>query len=210
MQNNTKQNKNNDKKTKKQPNPLEALKDISKSAAKDMRSEAANIGTDIVEQLVGINLKSGEIHPGQTIEFGNKSASEKSQKNSPESHILFEKQLIEQERSLIESKTGELKMQLKAIQEQILVVASKTEGLTEEIQVAAMQTTVDPGEYHIIFFEKMLEFINSFKMKVESAAEWLSAVNTRVAKKNKWGANVAKHGAKYMMSGEHYVARSAG
>ena len=60
------------------------------------------------------------------------------------------------------------------------------------------------------YCRKLLEFIKSFVKKVEEASVWLHALNKRSAKKNVWGANYKKFGAKYLLSGEHYLQRSAG
>jgi len=124
--------------------------------------------------------------------------------------VSFERRLLEEERVQVEKKTNELRMQLTAIREEILFLAQKTEDLAEETQVAAFQAPVEPGIYHVIFFEKLLEFVKSFRRKIEEASIWLHAVNRRAARKNVWGANYKKSGAKYLLSGEHYLQRSAG
>lgn len=196
-------------------NPSEALKeikDISKSAVSDMKDETARIGESLFDQLLGINISgnvSGELKPGTSVNM-QEIFQGKNQKPSPEKKIFFEKQSIEQEKNFIEKRTGELRMQLNAIQEELVVVASQTEELAQETQIAAMQVVVEPGSYHIEFFRKLLDFVKSFRKKIKSAAEWLGNANSRATKKNMWAANSKKLGAKYMFSSEHYVARSAG
>ena len=193
-------------------NPIETLKDIGSSTAQQMRSEAGQIGKDFMGQLLGISSNeniSGDLVPGETIEFSRTTES-RDVVNFERQQLQFERHLIEEERVRVEKKTNELKIQLQILQQEILTLAQTTEDLGEETQTAAMQASVEPGVYHVIFFEKLLAFITSFRKKVEEASVWLHATNKRAAKKNKWGANYAKHGAKYLLSGEHYVSRSAG
>ncbi|KKQ52745.1 hypothetical protein A2865_04145 [Candidatus Woesebacteria bacterium RIFCSPHIGHO2_01_FULL_39_17] len=210
--------KNKGQKLPRQPNPLEAfkddLKDIGAETAKKMRSEAAKLPGDFMEQLLGIRSGpknfSGEIVPGEAIEFSEILSGRYEEVKKAKKQVSFERRLLEEERVQVEKKTNELRMQLTAIREEILFLAQKTEDLAEETQVAAFQAPVEPGIYHVIFFEKLLEFVKSFRRKIEEASIWLHAVNRRAARKNVWGANYKKSGAKYLLSGEHYLQRSAG
>ena len=90
-----------------------------------------------------------------------------------------------------------------------MAISQTTETLSEELQVASTQTVVNPGVYHVIFFEKFLEFLKSYRKKVEEAATWLHASNKRAHKKNYW-TKYEKHGSKFLLSADHYLTRSAG
>src|SRR3989344_1908364 len=175
---------NNNKKGQKftrQPNPLEALKDIGTSTADQMKREASKLPGDFMEQLLGIRPQpknfSGEIIPGESLEFTE----------------VFSGRYEE----IVKTKNQ-------------IALEQKTESLAEETKIAALQGPVEPGIYHIIFFEKLLDFLKSFSKKIEEASVWLHAVNKRAAKKNVWGAHYKSHGAKYLLSSEHYLQRSAG
>ncbi len=197
-----------------QPNPLETLKDIGVSTAQQMRNEAARIPEDFMEQLTGLRpfgkSFSGEIEPGEVLNINEVYSGQREEIIKLRKQTALERKLLEEEKIQVDKKTNELRMHLTALREEIIVLATKTENLAEETQVAAMQAPVEPGVYHIIFFEKLLEFINSFRKKIEEAGVWLHAVNKRASKKNMWGTQYKKHGAKYLLSGEHYLQRSAG
>jgi hypothetical protein len=209
---------NKNPKTKKQtvkhqPNPLETLRDIGNSTAQQMRQEAAKIPTDFMEQL-GVRpfgkSYSGELEPGESLEINEVFSGKHEQLKQLRHQTALERKLLEEERVQVEKKSNELKMQLSVLREEIIVLAKNTENLAEETQIAAMQAPVEPGVYHVIFFEKLREFISSFRKKIEEASVWLHTANKRASKKNAWGANYKKHGAKYLLSGEHYISRSAG
>ena len=102
------------------------------------------------------------------------------------------------EKMLIEKKTQELKIALHALIEEIKALAENTTELSEEIEIVTMQAPVEPGVYHVIFFEKLLEFIKSFRKKIEDASIWLHASNKRAAKMNFWG-KYKKHGGKFLL-----------
>ena len=210
-------NTKSDKKSQKvsrHPNPLETLKDIGTSTAKQMKDEAAKIPGDFMDQLLGVKPftrnYSGEIEPGEDLNISEIFSGKHDEIVKLRKQTSLERKLLEEEKFQVEKKSNELKIQLTAIREEIIILAKRTENLAQETQVAAMQAPIEPGVYHVIFFEKLLEFINSFRKKIEEAGVWLHAVNKRASKKNAWGANYKKHGAKYLLSGEHYLQRSAG
>lgn len=195
-------------------NPLEALKDIGKDTSDQMKKEVSKLPEDFMEQLLGIEPTpknfSGEIYAGGAIEISEVISGQQEGLIKQRRQSEFLLQLEKEEKTRLEKKSNQLRMQIKALQGELLAIAQKTQSLAEETQMAAMQAPVAPGEYHLIFFEKLLEFIISFRKKIEEAGVWLHAVNKRVAQKNAWGANYKKFGAKYLLSGEHYISRSAG
>ncbi len=197
------------------PNPLEALKDIGANTAKQMREEIAQFPQDFIDSLLGgtptSQNHSGEIVPGEAMEMNEVISGKYEEQVVVKQQIAFERRLLDEEKSQTEKKTNELKIQLKMIQEELVAIAQNTQTLAKETEIAAYQQTVNPGVYHVIFFEKLLEFIKSFRKKINEANVWLASANKRAGKKAKgWVANYNQHGAKYLLSGEHYNQRSAG
>jgi hypothetical protein len=208
----------NDAKNKKQKvffnqaNPLESLKDIGGDAVKSLKEDLlVKTPKDFMDQLFGPRQSfSGEIIAGESLEINEVLTGQHKEKQILRQQLQLERTLSFEEKESINRKSNELKIQLKAIQEEILYLTLSTQDLGEETQLAAMQASVEPGIYHLLFFEKLLEFIKSFRKKIEEAGVWLHATNQRAAKKNSWAARYKKHGAKYLLSGEHYLTRSAG
>jgi len=152
---------------------------------------------------------SGEIHVGETLNFSDL-ISEKHEENIKlKRQIAWERKLAEEERTQSAKKTNELKVQLQALMQEILALAKSTQNLGGQVEIAAMQAPAQPGIYHLIFFEKLLEFITGFRKKIESASTWLEASNKRAEKKNFW-AMYKKKGSSFLLSGESYSQRSAG
>ncbi len=215
MNDKTKNQKSNQTKAKKQlrqANVLESLKDLSGGFADSLTQEAKALPTNFGKQLFGLRSqpRSGEISPGESISMQEIASGEREQKEKAQAQVHLERRLRQEDKSLRASRENDLRLQLKAIMQEIQAIAKETPELAREIEIASIQAPASPGIYHIRFFEKILAFIKSFRKKISQANTWLRAANARVTKKNVWGARYAKHGAKYLLSGEHYLTRSAG
>ena len=105
----------------------------------------------------------------------------------------------------------ELGGQLQAIMQEMQAIAQTTPQLAQEIKIAAIQAPVNPGIYHLRFFEKLLDFMQAFRKNANEASHWLHAVYARGKKGgNVWGNNYKKGRGSYLLSSEHYLQRSAG
>jgi len=192
-------------------NILETLKDIGASSADALTKDILR-PEDFLEQIIGFPQKdnfSGDIAPGEQVEMEDVFSGKRDEDEATKSQLNLERQLLNQERAMIEKKTNELKIQLQAIMEEVVALSQSTSTLAKEVQIAAMQAPIEPGVYHVIFFEKLLEFIKSFRKKVDEAAVWLYSTNKRAEKKNYWSM-YKKKGSSFLLSPDHYLQRSAG
>jgi len=121
-------------------------------------------------------------------------------------------QIKEEEQALIVRKSNELKIRIKSIQEELLRTSKRSSVMAEQTNITALLVDVDPTIYNLFFLDKIFELIRNFTKRLQDANVWLLEQNKRAAKKarNKWGQNYKKQGAKYLLSGEHYLSRSAG
>lgn len=209
-----KQMNNKTQNNKKTPiaNPLELLRDAGDGIKKDLLSP---MPSEIARQIFGRAPRadrkfSGEILPGEAVEMrevysGKASADERLQKM-----YLLERRLRQEDQVLVERRTNELRVQIKAIHEEVIKAAQVTTQLSREVEIAAFQAPSSTSIYELYFLEKIFDYIKSFRKKIQNASVWLASMNRRAGKKNMWGANYKKHGAKYLLSGEHYLQRSAG
>ncbi len=200
-------------KTVKRSSVLENLKDVGGNTGKTLKKDLAQgVSEEFINQLLGRKPEkkySGDITPGESLEFEDVFSGRREQTMKLEKQLSLERKLREEERVKSERKGNELRMQLKAIIEEVAALAQNTQELAEEVQIATMQAPIEPGVYHIIFFEKLLEFIKSFRKNIGQAKVWLQSSNKRAQKKNYW-ASYKKHGGKFLLAADHYVSRSAG
>lgn len=197
-----------------QQNIIEALVDIGTQAATTLKDEAFK-GADFVDNFLNATTPyekkkySGDIKPGESVSMKDLLSRGGSEKGQSAASHSFEKQLLNEENALIESKTQELRLQLHAIMQEVKALAQATQNMSQELKVAAMQSPVEPGVYHIIFFEKLMDTIKSFRKKIENASVWLAGMNKRGRKMNFWS-RYKESKSSFLLSPEHYVQRNAG
>lgn len=195
-------------------NVLEALKDIGSSTGTSFKKDLVQ-GTsrDIIRQMLGESYKprkvSGDIMPGESVEIDKAYSGEHQRVVQEKRQLSFLNRLKEQEVHQVESRSNELKIQLNRLQQELLALMESTQSLSEETEVAAMSVPADPGIYHINYFEKLIEFVRSFRRQIGSADMWMQASNKRSQKKDYWS-KYKKNGSKFLLSADHYLTRSAG
>ena len=121
----------------------------------------------------------------------------------------MERQLSSDEKRVSQEKTNALRVELQALMSEVKKVAESTENLAEVTQVTMMSAPIEPGIYHITFLQNILEFLQSFRKKIDWAATWLQSANKRAEKKNYWSM-YKKKGSSFLLSPDHYLQRSAG
>ena len=196
-----KSQKGKQQKNLRQANVLESLKDVGEGASRDFISEL--LGTRSEKKY------SGDITPGETLQVSEVFSGRREEPQKLQAKIALERNLAAEEKRRVEEKGNELRLNLHALMQEIYNLAKTTQGLGEQVEVAAMQAPANPGVYHVIFFEKLLEFIKSFRKKIEDAGIWLQAANKRSEKKNYW-AMYKKKGSSFLLAPDHYLQRSAG
>lgn len=184
-----------------QQNVLESLKDI-----------GAETSQDFIKELLGTRVEkkySGELSPGEPLEVSEVFSGKRAENEKLRGQIALERSLAEEEKRRVEEKGNDLRLQLHALMQEVYELAKTTQNLGEQVEVATMQAPANPGVYHLIFFEKLLEFVKSFRKKIENASLWLHSSNKRAEKKNYW-AMYKKKGSSFLLAPDHYLQRSAG
>lgn len=199
----------------KRVNVLESLKDVGNTAQKSIQEDLLK-GTseEFFKQLFGQKEEkkySGEIIPGETLEFNEVYTGQREENEKLKKQISFERNLSSEEKTQSDKELNELRIQLHALMQEVGELAKVTQNIGQDIEIASIQAPANPGVYHLIFFEKLLEFIKTFRRKIENADVWLQSSNKRAQKKDFWGTFSSKRGgAKFLLSQEHYVSRSTG
>lgn len=195
-------------------NILESLKDIGTGSLDSFKNDLLTPQyEDFFGELLGSSQKnkkfSGELTPGESLSINDVITGKEEENEKLKGQLALERRLVEEERILVERKSGELKVRLSALEGETLKVAQATQSLAEETKVAILQVSANPGEYHIAFLENLLELLKDFRKKIEDASIWLASTNKRALKKNFWGKYKA-YGAKFLLAPDHYLQRSAG
>ncbi len=193
-------------------NVLESLKDLGGSAASQTGDLLKNTSEDFIRELMGIprlQKKSGEIGVGESIQLSEVISGKEEENKKLRAQIGLERQLSSEQTKLSQENITELRVQLQTLMQEVQKVAVSTQNFAEVTQVAMVQAPAEPGIYHIVFFQKVLEFLQSFRKKIDLAATWLQSSNKRAEKKNYWNM-YKKKGSSFLLSPDHYLQRSAG
>ncbi|HKC04665.1 MAG TPA: DUF5660 family protein [Patescibacteria group bacterium] len=194
-------------------NVLETLKDLGSGVTDSIKTDLFENGSeDFFRQLMGVPLqekRSGNLSPGESFSMGSVLAGKEEENKKLRAQISLERQMSSDEKKVSQDKTNQLRVQLQALTQEVVKVAQSTGNLAEATQMAMIQAPAEPGVYHLIFFQNVLEFLQSFRKKIDMAATWLQSSNKRAQKKNYWSM-YKKKGSSFLLSPDHYLQRSAG
>jgi len=193
---------------------LESLKDLSGGTADSLKNDLLKqTSEDFFAELMGIpkaqQKRSGELSAGESVNMNEVLSGKEEENKKLRAQISLERQLSAGEKRLSQEASEKLKVQLQALISEVQKVAVSTGNLAEATQVAMINAPANPGIYHIVFFEKVLEFLQSFREKIDQASVWLQSTNKRAQKKNYWSM-YKKKGSSFLLSPDHYLQRSAG
>jgi hypothetical protein len=194
-------------------NVVESLKDIGGDFGNQGTDLLKRTSEDFFKELLGVPQpkvkRSGEINPGQSLQMSEVVSGKEEENQKLRAQISLERNLSADEKRLSQEKMQELRIQLQAITVEIGKLASSTSNLATQAEIAMIEVPANPGVYHVVFFEKVLEFLQSFRKKIDLAATWLGSANKRAEKKNYWSM-YKKKGSSFLLSPDHYLQRSAG
>lgn len=194
-------------------NVLESLKDLGGSATGQTTDFLKSTSEDFLRELLGLSphkvKRSGELSVGEPVQMNDVLSGREENLQKERKQIHFESTLLSEEAESSRKKNSELTAELQAIMLEIKKVAESAQNLAEVTQASMISAPVEPGIYHLNFFENILEFLQSFRKRIDLAATWLQSANKRAEKKNYWN-TYKKKGSSFLLAPDHYSQRSAG
>ncbi len=181
-------------------NILEQLRSVSSDVPKSTIDAAAKIGTDVLTSIFG-GPTSGELKPNEAIQLGEVQVEQAPVVHAPKLEIHTQPNISE-----IDMQT---KQQIEAIRVELKAIAQSLKGLHQEVLTAVETAPVNPGIYHLNFFEQLRSFLKLLRVQIEDSSSWMSASNSRKKKLGYWGM-YKKHGTTFGLSNERSLATSAG
>lgn len=209
-------NSNNDhKKLVQKANPLEVLRDTAKQTQKTIKEELVKpLPQDIINQILArqkMQNRSGEVRAGENLRMNEVMSGQREKQEVLQRQLILERQLREQERVYVEKRTNELRLEIQAIHQEVIKIAAQTPNLSQEVEVAAIQAPIQPSTYELNFLRHIFNVLKDINESINDSKKWLFIMNQKAAKKGgTWVQNYKKNKGKYLLSGEHYLTRSAG
>lgn len=198
------------RKKKRQPvNFAEALKSIGGQTAKSIKDDLiVGVGQDAVGSVTGSpgsNLEQSQSPDQPSAEFI----------QNQEHQINQEAALRQRHKEVIampvyDRREEEIKSEITLLQEELKKLAQEIAVLGISTQKAVEEELVDPGTYHLGYFQKLRRFIVLLRKQVSESKNWLAVSYQRKQSQKAYWGGVKKSGTKFMLSQERYMATSAG
>lgn len=184
-------------------NPLETLRDLGSSTAKNAFDSVSSIGGGMLDQFFG----SQEDDDNEF--FDKPTPPENKQKQGKKDFKLFSYTEYS-ETTLIKQKIAEL---TDLIKKEIDFLKKDNSALLSEVKDVEKLTLNDlpekPGIYHVRFLEVVLNLIRHLRAKVGESKTWLEAMMSKRKKRGSlFSARSKKSGTQYSLSQELQTARS--
>ena len=183
-------------------NVMETLGSLPSGVGSTATSEIGKITGDIMTALLGGTPPAGELQPNQVIEFGAKKQEQHVEAMvAPRLEVHPKPDTTELEQAT--------RQQIDAIRRELKELAKSLKSLNQDVQAAVAAEPVNPGIYHLNFYDQLRSFISVLRQQIEDSRTWLAAFTARKKKMGYWGM-FKKHGTTFGLSSERSLATSAG
>lgn len=195
---------------------FEALGDIGRSVGKSIKTDlVGNTAKNIHDQL--INAAASEAPPEQNsedfdfakwIKAKENEISQKSEQEGREKERAF--QHARQPEKLVFSLADEkVKKEIQAVRQELKLLVETIGNVEQQIEKAIIQEVVNPGVYHLNFFDKLKTWLQFVRKSIQGGELWMEMWSSRTQKSAYWK-GVKGSGTKFMLSQERYMATQAG
>lgn len=192
---------------------LEAFKENS-----DRQPKISNQSADFLEAFKASAANSGavapsELRPGNDFSVSEAFRAEEAKKQENDrrfKEIMMAKQHEDEDRQRFLNKQKEVEKQIELLRDAILKIAKSTQNFSSEVEKAAFEAPVNPGKYHLGFFETLKSTLEIIKKRLDDSASWMQEFNKRKDRVPFFWAQFKKSGTKYMLSSERSAQMAPG
>ncbi len=182
-------------------NVIETLRDvgsgITQSVSSDLISKTASTALD---SLFGNPPRSGE-YGKNPFEFPFRQQKKETPEQTKNRELLSPQNISKEQ--------AQVRQQIEAIRQELAMLAKELGTLNQEVQKAIHEVPVDPGTYHLNFFERLRATIILLRKSVRDSSTWLNLSNSKKKQKGYWGM-YKKHGTKFGLSSDRTPATQTG
>ena len=187
-------------------NFIEQLRSLSKGVGQSMAKDVIGGIPETAYDQFARRQRSGTLRPNEDLTL-----SQSREQNPSQQRLQQEVARVRQEeRAVFKQKEQQAQLEVKAIQQELAKLVAVTKDLVDKIEIAAKVEPVNPGVYHLNFFEKLRQAIIIFRKRVEESADWLALFNQRSKRKGHYWNQFKKSGTKFLLSQERYMSTQAG
>src|SRR3990172_6157824 len=169
-------------------NPFETGTNLVSDAAKTVRDELSEDWKISIRQMLGVSEQAtrtpgklaqleGELSEGEELVL---IGTKKEKKAEIEPGIDYVREIIHAETIHSQKDNRELRQRVGEIQIELRKLSKSSKELEvtfKNVSVETINMPVNPGKYHLNFFEWMLATIQNARMRIEDSASWLNVVS---------------------------------
>lgn len=160
-----------------------------------------------------VDTLPSELRPGNDFSVSEAFKAEEAKKQEKEQRfreIMMAKQHEDDDRQRFLNKQKEAEKQIESLREAILKIAKSIQNFSSEVEKAAFEAPVNPGKYHLGFFETLKSTLEIIKKRLDDSASWMQEFNKRKDRVPFFWAQFKKSGTKYMLSSERSAQMAPG
>jgi len=189
----------------KRPNPyivgdnvLETVRSIGGNVGKTLQHDVVQqMGNDMLRDIFGTQPPK-ELQQNEAVDV------------APERHAPQQASNSELMKPFIQKDIQDTKAQLESIRKELQMLSKSIKGFHQEVEKAIMEMPVNPGVYHINFFEQLRSFLQSLRETLDNSSTWLAAFTANSKKKKGYWGKYKKHGTTFGLSSERTASTQSG
>lgn len=184
-------------------------------------SAVAELSSDFWEQVLGIRSnnkehtlpQAGDLSEGQELVLTKRQKEldlRKEKTKDVEPGIDYRGEIVHAEKRASTETNRTIATKIQEILAELKQLMHSSQELKAQFkEIAVEPRIINPGKYHVSFFEWMLLIIKGARMHVEDSNAWLAVFKSKRAKREYWSM-FKKHGTTFGLSNERVVATQVG
>lgn len=175
------------------------------------KTKSTQTGSPKVQNFLETLRNSSGNMPRPESPFGNPFAEFNKQKEIEKMRIAqFQQSRQKEWETVYSAREKQIQKQIEQLREELQKLAKEIVRYDQNIKQAIQTEIVNPGTYHLSFFEHIRQIIALLKKNVSEASNWLAVFNKRSKSKGTFWNKAKTGGSAYMFSSEHVISRSIG
>lgn len=200
-------------KTFKEKNLVESATEVASSVKKATAEELSREWRIAMTQMLGIEDKAskakakleGELQEGEEVSFLRQEV-----KLDIEPGIDYRREVVHAQEKIQGQENAELRAKLEQITIELKQLSKSSKQIEATFQSVSVENLpVNPGKYHLNFFEWVLATIQTARIRIEDSAAWVGVISNKKSKKDYWSLAKSK-GTSFSLSSERVVAQQVG
>lgn len=195
-------------------NPIEAIRDFSGAFSDSLKDDLFKESvSEAKTQIAAVEAKTeqahGDLKEGQELDLSAHNE-EAPKRHDIDPGLDYHREMRHFSERSHNMESRQIDAQLERVMIELEKLIEESSDLETKFEIMAVeQRPVEPGAYHLNFFEWMINTIQAARQQIEDSSAWLSAMQSKKGKKNYW-AMFKKHGTSFGMSNERQVSTQSG